>query len=387
MELSAADQQNVQAFWFAVIFITVVGIAFFSPIPAWIQSLGRGRGRSSSRPAPPTAPRHVPPAQAWEADAPSPTPVPANPAWAAVESGRMPANKWLALLNDDPDACPHLLVRAPTRSGKTTFCTAVLDQRGGMVVVLTPKPQDTWGHVPSRITIDDDGTFTSIIRTFHLLAEEVKQRLVRTKRRELPGADLTIVIDDAPDLLGMSGVAEDVNVLIPLVGRLGASLRVRMVLITQSTRVKALKLEGIGDVLENFAQVTLTPPSPDAPRTASLTWGQLVDAPLDIKHVRGLAERADLTARGWMPGKPALETPETDGTVSEPFSAGESPETASDDFPATWKTQIAAGIGAGKGKTEILRGLPGYTGRKHQIAANLYDQVMKELGLVVEIGA
>lgn len=49
-----------------------------------------------------------------------------------------------------------------------------------------------------------------------------------------------------------------------------------------------------------------------------------------------------------------------------------------------WTPHIIQGIGAGKPKTEIVKGLPGYSGRKHQLASDAYDQVMHELGLVLE---
>lgn len=203
---------------------------------------------------------------------------------------RLTTQQWMSDLNELPDTFPHLFVVGPTGSGKTTFTTALLSTRKGALVVITPKPDDQWGGLAS-VTIDDDASFRSVQQMFSSLNGELKQRLVAVKRGQPCGAPLTIVLDDAPALLSEGG--KEAASLLKLVARLGRSFRVRLVLLSQSDRVKALGLEGEGDALDNFTRVQL------AAGHAGATWqARGTTYQLDLLHVARLAKN-DLSGRSW----------------------------------------------------------------------------------------
>lgn len=316
---------------------------------------------------------------AQQADAP--------PAWVMQESDLLPAPRWLRMLNDQPDDIPHLMIVGPTGAGKTTFATALLSRRAGLVVVLSPKvkPSD-WGGAPV-ISLDDTGGYGLLQRAVAALEAERRRRLV-TLRQGGALTPLTIVLDEVPDLVDYVKGTGD---LIRTIGGMGRELGMRMLLCSSSTLVNDLGIKGRGSARSNYAQVVLTPQVGDQPRGGVLSWGK-VESDLDLKLVKTLAGQGNLGARGWSPPRqrPLLdeELPEVvaeiPGTIPDPFSAEESPETTLGTFPEAWKLHIAQGIGAGKTKSEIVTNLPGYSGRKYAQASAAYDAVMRDLGLVLE---
>lgn len=218
-----------------------------------------------------------------------------------VAAGKVLPVAWLTLLNEQPDRYPHTLIIGPTGSGKTTFTRALLASRAGRVAVLTPKPDASdWPGVPI-VTIDDDGAFSDLTRAFLALEAEVKQRLVAAKRQQSPGLPLTIVCDDWPVLASECG--RPASDLFKLVGRLGRSLRVRLVVLSQSERVKSLGLDGEGDAVSNFARVLLS-----RGHGAQL----LVDGytlALDTQQVPRLANHPTQPGRWWEPVPVVPEAP------------------------------------------------------------------------------
>jgi hypothetical protein len=199
---------------------------------------------------------------------------------------------WSQMLNDKPDRRPHTLIVGPTGSGKTTFTRAMLATRTGRVVVLTPKPDPfDWPGVPI-ITIDDDGTFGMLSQAFTAIHEELRARLVAAKYGRPLADTLTIVCDDWPVLARECTAASDV---FKLVGRLGRSLRVRIVVLSQSARVKSLGLDGEGDTVANFARVML-----GVDHTATLEQGGRT-LPLDTRLVPTLANQSIAPQRWWEP--------------------------------------------------------------------------------------
>lgn len=215
----------------------------------------------------------------------------------SADGQKVGARGWLGALNDRPDTIPHVLVIGPTGAGKTTFVTALLSQRAGQIVVLTPKPDDLWGGLTS-ITIDDDCSYTSISQAFDDLLSELRRRLVAAKHRRPLDQQLTIVIDDAPALISEAG--KSAVAVIKTIARLGRSLRVRLVVLSQSDRVRSLALDGEGDALDNFARVELT----TSRQATAIAEG--VTLPLDVSHVPLLAGRARLAGRAWVPVSLAL---------------------------------------------------------------------------------
>lgn len=206
----------------------------------------------------------------------------------------LPAATWLALLNDQPDRVPHVAVIGPSGSGKTTLTTAILADRAGDVVILTAKEGDSWGGLP-YVGIDDDATYSTAIQTFAALDVEIKARLVATKRGQMAAPWLSIVLDDFSTLVKEAPTAADV---VKLVARLGRSLRVRLLMLSDSAHVKAIGLEGEGETRSNFAFVRLqrghiaTIDIDGEPQAIDLaTVPQLATRPLDPGRVWSAATR------------------------------------------------------------------------------------------------
>jgi energy-coupling factor transporter ATP-binding protein EcfA2 len=212
-----------------------------------------------------------------------------NPAQ-LVNTVGLTTRSWSFLLNEQPDQAPHVLLVGPSGAGKTTFTRALIAMRTGRVVVLTPKPDDDWGGAPV-ITIDDDGSFTTVAHAIEALGHEVRRRLVAGKRRIPVGEPLTIICDDFPVLV--SEVGKPAAALFKLVGRLGRSLRVRLIVLSQSDRVKSLGLSGEGDAAENYIHVDLA-----RGHRAMLHYEQHV-LPLDTREVLQIAMRPVPPDRWW----------------------------------------------------------------------------------------
>lgn len=198
-----------------------------------------------------------------------------------IVDGKVSHRSWNGLLNLEPDRYPHLIIVGPTGSGKTTFTRAVLAGRAGRVAVLTPKPDpNDWPGVPI-VTIDDSGEFTELTAAFSTLLADMRARLVAAKRGQAAGEELTIVCDDWPVLASECG--KPASSVFKMVARLGRSLRVRLIILSQSERVKSLGLEGEGDAVDNFARV-------DLGRDHSAVWTtDGYDLPLDTRLVPMIA--------------------------------------------------------------------------------------------------
>jgi hypothetical protein len=196
---------------------------------------------------------------------------------------------WLDYVNAQPDRVPHVAVIGPSGAGKTTLTTALLGDRQGQIVVLTAKEGDAWGGLP-YIGIDLDATYTTANETFNALEAEIKRRLVAVKQQRMTSDWLTIVVDDFSTLQKECPVAANV---VKLVARLGRSLRVRLVMLSDSALVKALGLEGEGETRGNFAFLRL---QRGHKGTIEVEGKEL---PIDTSMVHQIAGRANLAPRAW----------------------------------------------------------------------------------------
>lgn len=222
-----------------------------------------------------------------------------------IEAGDKPATNWIAYVNQQPDRVPHLAVIGPSGAGKTTLTTAVLAERDGQIIVLTAKEGDYWGGL-EYIGIDEDATYTTANRTFSALLLFVKQRLVAVKRGMKEGKrpvfdTLTIVVDDYSTL---QKECKDAAEMVKLVARLGRSLRVRLVMLSDSALVKALGLEGEGETRANFAFIRV-----QRGHSATIEIDDKQQA-IDTSRLERMAQAAQLAPRMW-----AIPMPDIDEDV------------------------------------------------------------------------
>lgn len=268
---------------------------------------------------------------------------PAAPAWALADADpRLSASRWLSILNDQPNVTPHVLILGPSGAGKTTFAVALLGRRPDLVLVLTPKVKpDDWRGAPV-VTLDDHGNYAPLVRAVAAVEAERRRRLVALRQGQ-PLDELTIILDEAPDLADEVAGTGD---LIRKLGQMGRDLKMRMLVLSTSPNVKDLGLEGRGRARDNYAWVTLQPAT-EGQRSGVMTWGDK-ESLLDLKLARVLADQASLADRGWQPPRardlirdevPAETGDETDAVLIMPRRSR--PETPRSEMRETGESGIA----------------------------------------------
>lgn len=313
----------------------------------------------------------------------------------APEPIAVPLRTWLDRVNNQPDKVPHIAATGYTGSGKTTLVTAVLSDRPGQLAIFTPKRDDYWGGA-QFVTLDDDLSFQSIARGLEAVYEELKRRNVQ------PSTDwLTVVIDDYPWIAKECKRASDI---VTIVGNMGRSVRVRLVLLAQQRTVKAWGFEGNGEARANFVFLDI-----DESHHATIArWGKDPE-PIDTRYVKHLADRARLIGREWEgavlgvleePAQPVAASPlvrgrriydvENDAPIrklvetavessegAEPSFQAQGSDFTISNFPFTIEetARIVAQIIAGNGKTEIVKAMPRYAGRRHAEFAAIHDKL------------
>jgi energy-coupling factor transporter ATP-binding protein EcfA2 len=301
---------------------------------------------------------------------------------AATPDAPLSTRAWLDYVNAQPDAVPHLAVIGPSGAGKSTFTTAVLSDRPGRIVVVAAKEGDHWGGLP-YVGIDDDATYTTANATFAALDREVKQRLVAVKQKRLTADWLTIVLDDYSTLRIVCEAADEP---FKLVARIGRSLRVRLVVLSDSASVKAWGIEGEGDTRASFAFVRLK-----RGRTGTLDIEEQA-IPIDTSLTPRIASAAQLAARTWRPardsaaeladllGERDAKQFENTAPVSKAVSAAGSHENS---FEISFETndiaKIAAAIARNENQTKVIKSMPGYRADRHAAFVATYQSLRAQV--------
>ncbi len=223
--------------------------------------------------------------------------------------------EWLAWTNDDESA-PHLGVIGPTRAGKTTLVLAALGRRKGDLVIATPKSKETdpWGgFVAVRLHYaNDTADFTplaDVVRQVH--REMLRRNAEQTIGQEQP---LTLVLDEFTTL------AAEQPAIRPLVLQLwtmGASAKIRVVVVAPEVNVRAWGIEGRGDVRENLIFARVAPDRSAQMFRIDQQGRPIAPRRIDTRTVKQLADQAVLSFRVW----PRL-------SVWTPAGGGSIPKTA-----------------------------------------------------------
>lgn len=184
--------------------------------------------------------------------------------------------EWLDIVNNKPDDAPHALIVGNTGSGKTWLAQALAASRDGQVIILDPKwKPGKWGGAPA-ISIDDDLSYAAIEQACSDVLDELKQRQVALKSGTDLFTPLTVIVEELPTVLDECPTAPQ---LFKRLGQLGRELRIRVIGLSQSDRVKTLKLEGEGDARSNYTFIRLgehamkvAPAAATMHRAAALEW-------------------------------------------------------------------------------------------------------------------
>ena len=243
---------------------------------------------------------------------------------APAGTGLLRPRQWLQALNDRPDENPHLTVVGPSGTGKTTFVAAALGQRGGRVVVLTPKVTPGAWHGAEVVTLDDDLSYAPLAAALNDLQTEAKQRSAKLRRGE-PLEPMTVVLDELPELHAEIPGAGKFAVRL---SRWGRELGMRQVVIATSD--DALNIPGWAATRSNYARVVLEKPTAGGARHATLDDGQTQQR-LDLGHVKAGAERAQL--RPWR-GEAAIPAAD-DALLAAFLSHGIPPHQDAGECPVT----------------------------------------------------
>ncbi len=296
----------------------------------------------------------------------------------------------------------HLLVIGHSQGGKTTLVHELVRQlafTGSHVVVCDPDAAPgLWPGCAVSGYANDLAAIEQALADVQIEVE--RRRTLRGQGRQRTFPPLYLVIDKYQDI-GRAGGCHEARPLVEDVLRRGGKLNVHLIIGVQDKQVKTMGFEGQGDLRRNFTFVvemradrtgqrwpTVTEPA-DEESTATYTVPHLPDleqlvepatrqSPPTIVRAESvsmdavaLAEDAEMTEGNFRRAETDFRASASDVTLSEvPFSVEEIAQMAA---------MIACG---GKGKTEVVQAMPGYSGRKHKAYAACYDRVYGAIELI-----
>lgn len=191
----------------------------------------------------------------------------------------------------------HLLIVGETGSGKSVAANALLAGRAQSDLVCVIDPHATpadWGGVPA---IGAGRTYAAIEAALGELLAEMSRRYDVRAKGQIDYQPLTIFVDELPAIMQHCATAKQ------FFGELVREARkvdMRLVCLTQSTRVKTLGIEGEGDVLENLMWLLLGEKATAASKDAAA-----LERPAAIDH-KGRIVPALTTALPMMAGRAVL---------------------------------------------------------------------------------
>lgn len=212
-----------------------------------------------------------------------------------VTDAPLPLIQWLPIVQRQLDEHPHLIIYARTGAGKTTLVKALMQSRPGQFWYLSPKSGEFGAQpYPTVQAIDGEASYQPIETGLQAVLREYTQRL--TLGVTHPHAPLTVVIDDYATVKLKCPSAP--KVLFEL-GTIGRSLRMRLIIITTTKRVKGLGLDGLGDALHNFVEIEL--PKDTARVSGFLTIDERAPVPISLDGVLELSQQPIAPTRWWTP--------------------------------------------------------------------------------------
>jgi len=146
----------------------------------------------------------------------------------------------------------HTLIVGITGDGKSMALREIVDQRRNVTVLDPHNTPGAWGT--ARV-IGGGSDYESIVDFMRHLHQELMTRTRARAQGRLQFDEMTVATEEMPAIIDRAG--REVGPIWRAIMREGRKFGLYMVVVTQSTRVKTLGVEGEGDLLENFRHVVL----------------------------------------------------------------------------------------------------------------------------------
>jgi len=300
----------------------------------------------------------------------------------------------------------HLLIIGHSQGGKTTLIHELACRLAAAnVTVIVCDPDAAPGLWPGCAVYGYANDLTAIDCALADARVEIERRReLRGTGRQRTFAPLYLVIDEYQDI-GRASECPTARPLVENVLRRGGKLNIHLIIGVQDKQVKTMGFEGQGDLRRNFTFIVEVRADHGGHRWATITTPVneestatyevpplpdlegLIEAapqPRQALTIGSLPVTAGVGISREMPAEAAgtrREMPENDvenlRSAETRFPAAASDFTLSEGvFSLEEIAQMAAMIACGgKGKTEIVQAMPGYSGRKHKVYAACYDRV------------